>query len=79
MCVCVCVCVSVLEYTIQSNYCSAEMMRTILLNFNCDMYMHVPSLYVHRSGFITEESIRGVCRDLGTPISEPEISHLMAE
>ena len=32
-----------------------------------------------RTGFITEQSLREVCRDLGTPISEKEISHLMAE
>ncbi|CAI8041472.1 Putative calmodulin-like protein 2 [Geodia barretti] len=32
-----------------------------------------------RTGFITEQSLRGVCRDLGVPISELEISQLMAE
>ena len=34
---------------------------------------------VYRTGFITEESLRSVCRDLGAPISELEISQLMAE
>jgi Ca2+-binding EF-hand superfamily protein len=32
-----------------------------------------------RTGFITEESLRGVCRDLGTPISDQEIAQLMEE
>ena len=35
--------------------------------------------YFCRTGFITEQSLRGVCRDLGVPISELEISQLMAE
>ena len=34
---------------------------------------------MYRTGFITIESLRGVCRDLGTPITDKEISQLMDE
>ena len=54
--------------------------------FGC---MHLPCIILHvytfmyvytcRSGFITAESLRAVCKDLGTPISDQEIAQLMAE